>query len=266
MTLRSSRKTALQIRETDLFGPIRDFLVEYGYSVRSEVMSCDITATKEAELVIIELKRTPNIKLLIQATDRQKYSKSVYVAIAEPGKKSKHYLGVMRLLKKLHLGLITVRFGNLGPRVNVVFDPPTQDTVPKSKQLGKHRLALLTELAGRSGDYNVGGSIRTRLVTAYRERAIFIACCLKTLGPLSPGKLRDLGAGNDAGDILYKNHYHWFRRVSHGVYEISSRGIKDLDEFPDIVKNAKLQLRELTEAEQCQQTGDPAICEEAAAK
>lgn len=266
MTLRSSGKTALQIRETDLFEPIRVFLVQHGFTVRSEVMGCDITATKADELIIIELKRTPNIKLLIQATERQKYSKSVYVAIAEPGKKSKHYRGVMRLLKKLQLGLITVRFSKLGPRVNIVFDPPLLDAVAKSKRAGKHRLALLTELAGRSGDYNVGGSVRTRLVTAYRERAIFIACGLQKLGPRSPAQLRDLSAGDDAGAILYKNHYHWFHRISHGVYEISSRGIKDLAEYPGIVKKAKLQLRTLIAAEQCRQVGDPAICDKAAAE
>lgn len=227
-------------------------------------MNCDITATKEDELVIIELKRAPNIKLLIQAVERQKLTKSVYVAIVDPGKKLKHYRGVMRLLKKLHLGLITVRFGKLGPRVNIVFDPPIQDTVPKSGRVGKWRQALLTELTGRSGDYNVGGSTRTRLVTAYRERAVFIACCLDTLGPRSPKQLRDLGTGDDTGNILYKNHYHWFRRISKGVYEISSRGNIELDEYPDIVKDAKLQLQMLTESLQCHGVGDPAICDKAA--
>ena len=261
MTLPSSARTASQITETELFAPVRDFLVSHGYTVRSEVMSCDITASKDDELVIIELKRTPNIKLLIQATERQKYSKSVYVAIVEPGKKSKHYRGALRLLKKLKLGLITVRFGKLGPRVKIVFDPPILDTVPKSKQVGKHRQAILTELAGRSGDYNIGGSNRTRLVTAYRERVIFIACCLDLLGPTSPKQLRVLGASDDAGSILIKNHYHWFRRVSRGLYEITNRGITDLDEYPEIVKDCKLQLQTLTEPVKYSQVAEPAICD-----
>jgi hypothetical protein len=264
LTTRTAAKTASTIRESDLFEPVRDFFTDQGYIVRSEVMHCDITATKEDELVIVELKRTPNIKLLIQATERQNYTKSVYVAIVEPGKKSKHFRGVLRLLKKLNLGLITVRFGRFGPRVNLVFDPPIRDT--KSKRVGKRRQALLTELSGRSDDYNIGGSNRTQLVTAYRERAIFIACCLDMLGPRKPGQLRELGAADDTGKILYKNHYHWFCRISHGIYEISSSGTEALKQYPEIVKNSKLTLRTLTGPMTCDGIDDHAICDKATAE
>ena len=78
--------------------------------------------------------------------------------------------------------------------------------------------------------------------------------------------MRDLGAEDDAGKILYSNHYHWFRRISHGIYEISSRGSKDLLEYPDIVKNCKLQLQTLTESLKYDQVAEPVICDEGAAK
>jgi hypothetical protein len=263
---RTAPKNTSSIRETDLYEPVRDFLLEQGYVVRSEVLNCDITATRENELVIIELKRTLNVKLLVQASERQKFSKSVYVAILEPQKKSRHYRGVLRLLKKLQLGLITVRFGRFGPRVNVVFDPPIQGATSGSKRQGKYRQALLTELSGRTDDYNVGGSNRTRLVTAYRERAIFIACCLDLLGPQSPKQLRELGTSDDTGQILGKNHYHWFRRISRGIYEISKRGSEELLDYPDIVNNSKLQLETLTRPLICDSVSGAAVCGTAAAK
>ncbi len=261
MPRKRTGKTAPQIRETDLDAPVRDFLVSNGYTVRSEVLGCDMTASKKNELIIIELKRSPNIKLLIQATDRLKYTTSVYVAIVEPVRKSRHYRGVMRILKALKLGLITVRFSKLGPRVKIVFDPPLPDSVQGSLKAGKHSQALLTELNGRSGDYNVGGSNRTRLITAYREKAIFIACCLDRFGPLSTRRLRDLGAGEKARSIVANNHYHWFRRKSRGVYEINERGICELDEYHDIVKNSHQEIDRVMEHEKCQYGADVALAD-----
>jgi len=69
------------MKESDLFKPIKKYLETSGYKVRAEVKNCDITATKDDELIIIELKLSVNIQLLIQATDRQRITDSVYVAI-----------------------------------------------------------------------------------------------------------------------------------------------------------------------------------------
>jgi len=71
-------------RETDLYGPINDYLTAQGYTVRSEVLGCDIAATKGEDLVVIELKRSFCISLLLQATQRQRVADSVYVAIPKP--------------------------------------------------------------------------------------------------------------------------------------------------------------------------------------
>ncbi len=38
-------KTPPNLLEKDLYGPMRDFLVGQGYTVRGEVKHCDITAT-----------------------------------------------------------------------------------------------------------------------------------------------------------------------------------------------------------------------------
>ena len=76
--------TTKTFRETDLYAPVRDWLVAQGYTVRAEVKDCDITATKDGDLIVVELKRSFNVDLLIQATKRQRLTDSVYVAIPRP--------------------------------------------------------------------------------------------------------------------------------------------------------------------------------------
>ncbi len=50
------------------------------------------------------------------------------------------------------------------------------------------------EFHERSGDYNVGGSSRAKLVTAYREKALRVAQALAAAPPegASPAQLRSL--------------------------------------------------------------------------
>ena len=93
---------------------------------------------------------------------------------------------------------------------------------------------MIQEIADRSGNYNVGGSTRTPIVTAYRETAIYIAICLRELGPSSPRALRDLGAGKKAGPILASNHYGWFQRLGYGLYGLTDSGERELDNFPEV--------------------------------
>ncbi|HIL84272.1 MAG TPA: hypothetical protein EYG52_12275, partial [Pseudomonadales bacterium] len=107
----------------------------------------------------------------------------------------------------------------------------------------RSRRALLTEVADRSGDYNVGGSTKTTLMTAYRENAILIACCLSKLGPSSPKSLRNLGTGDKTTSILSANHYGWFQRVEKGVYELTDQGNVDSRSFKQIYKQAEAHFK-----------------------
>lgn len=214
------------------------------------MLSCDIAATKADQLVIVELKRTLNLTLLVQATERQKYTQQVYVAIEEPRRKGRHFRGAKRLLKRLNLGLVTVRFGKLAASVKFVLEPPVPDEKAGRPRANKHRLALLSEMAGRSGDYNVGGSTRTQIVTAYRERAVLIACCMKKLGPQSPAGLRRLDIDAAAGTLLSKNYYSWFERISRGIYDLTPIGVAELAQYPEIVQNAEVIIDALPEATQ----------------
>jgi hypothetical protein len=213
-------------RECDLAAPICAYLTAQGYTVRSEVNSCDITATQGDDLVVIELKRNFSTDLLIQAIERQRVADSVYVAIplegelAKQGRFGKRWRGIERLLKRLGLGLILVTFAQPpdgASFVEVAFHP-IEEQKPRRKP--HQRKSILREIAGRSGDYNLGGSTKRQILTAYREQAIFIALCLDRFGPMTPCGLRTCGASPKTQNILFRNVYGWFERLDRGLYAV----------------------------------------------
>ncbi len=220
------------IKETDLYPPLRDYLLANGYVVRSEVEGCDIAATKGDDLVLIEIKRNFSTSLLAQAVRRQRVTASVYVAIPKPrGRRSaKQWKGTQQILRRLELGLIVVNLRAKPARVDVVFHPS-----PFARRMNKRaRQAVLREMEGRSIDLNVGGASRTKLVTAYRENAIQIACCLDRYGALSPAKLRALETGPKTLAIVYDDVYSWFERIGRGLYDLRRKGRRALKEYPDL--------------------------------
>ncbi len=235
------------IRESDLFKPIQEYLINQGYSVKAEVLNCDITAVKEDELVVIELKKNLNISLLIQAADRQKFADSVYVAIAtEPSKRlPRHFKGACHLLKRLEMGLILVSFLKTKTKVEIIFHP----TEYKKRRSHKVRRSIIREISGRTGNYNTGGSTGRPIITAYRESAIHIACFLLKYDELSPAKLRQFGASSKAQNILADNHYGWFERVKIGVYSLHPQGKKALVQYPDLVEHYKIIVAEIDKNE-----------------
>jgi hypothetical protein len=220
------------IKESDLYPPLHDYLVANGYTVRSEVVGCDIAATKGDDLVLIEIKRNFTTSLLAQAVRRLNITPSVYVAIPKPNGRmsAKQWRGTKMVLRRLELGLVVVNLRSKPPRVDLEFHPG-----PFSKRVSKQkRHAVLKEMNGRSLDLNRGGSSQTRLVTAYRENAIHIACCLERYGAMRPAAMRKLETGPKTTNILYDNVYGWFDRVGRGVYELRPKGKKALREFPDL--------------------------------
>ena len=221
--------------ETDLAEPLYAHLAELGYTVRSEVKDCDIAAVKGDDLLIIELKKTLNVPLLVQAVRRQRMTDSVYVAIPRPSNKWKWWKesrGAQHLLRRLELGLILVSRERGKPPVEVVFHP-----LPFARRKrAKSRRAVLEEIAKRTGDYNRAGSNHRKLVTAYRENAIQIACCLLVTGKTSPAALRSLGTGPKTLSILRFNAYGWFERVDHGIYALSAHAKADLASWPALTK------------------------------
>jgi hypothetical protein len=226
-----------KLAEVDLYKPIQTYFTKEGFEVYGEVNDCDIAAVKDDELVVIELKLTLNVELLVQATKRQRLTDHVYIAIPKPKYKlrSKRWTDICHLLKRLELGLIVVSFSGNRKKTEVLFHPTSFDRKKSMRQNKRKRASLLKEIDGRSADYNVGGSTRTKIMTAYKENCIQIAAYLERYGPLSPKNLRDLGTGEKTSSILTKNFYHWFEKVKRGIYVISDKGRKEIEDYPELV-------------------------------
>lgn len=226
-----------KILEIDLFKPVNDYLIERGYSVRSEVKDCDITAIKDEELVIVELKRNLSVELLAQAAKRQKAADLVFMAIPKPKRifGNKKWQDICHLIRRLELGLILVTFKGKNGIVEVAIEPTPFDR-EKSKRMNlKKRQSIIKEAKSRYLDLNTGGSTGKKLVTAYRESAIYIACCLYVQGPSSPKKLRELGTDpKKTTSILSENHYGWFEKIDRGVYGITKRGEEEVKLYKEI--------------------------------
>lgn len=220
-------------RESDLYPPLREFLLAQGYRVRSEVAGCDVTATRDGLLVVIEIKRSLTLDLLAQGLGRQRAADSVYLAVPAPltDLLRKRHRSIYPVIKRLELGLILINPKSAVP-VQVAFHPiPTR--IRRNKRA---RLALVREQAGRTTDGNLGGTRGVPLLTAYRENALRIALLLKEKGPSRPRDIRDLGGGGHTLAILSRNVYGWFERLDRGIYGLSARGNEGLETYHDVVR------------------------------
>ena len=236
-------KSGKNLAETDLYRPIASYLEKNGYTVRGEVNHCDVAAYKGDDLIVVELKRNLSVMLLAQAVERQKITDSVYVAIPRPANKRRWmatFKPIQALLRRLELGLILVSTDRRKPQIDIILHPsPYQKHRRKSA-----RRAVIQEIGNRSADLNEGGCCRRKLVTAYRENAVFVACCLLELGPLTPKQLRTIGTGDKTFSILYRNVYSWFDRIGKGIYEINSRGRSEVGEFASLVDHYRQVIAE----------------------
>jgi hypothetical protein len=229
------------MRETDLYDPVRDWLAAAGWLCRGEVKGCDIAALNGDRLVIVELKTVLNFEVVLQATDRQRAGDIVYIAV--PAKlrtlSRQRWKLVLHLLKRLELGLLLVHFSSkangVPPRVEEAIPPVPFDRVQSRNVAKKRREVLMKEFHGRSGDRNRGGSVRRPILTSYREQALSIARLLREHGSLSTRMLRKMGTDVvKTTAILADNYYGWFERVSTGVYRLTDKGNKALEDFlPD---------------------------------
>jgi hypothetical protein len=234
---RMPKKVPKKIFETDLHHPVHQYFCELGYTVRSEVHHCDITATKGEELIIIELKKSLTMDLLVQAAKRQRITDLVYIAIPKPSYSlaSRKWKDICHLVRRLELGLILITLKENASWIDIVIEPVPFDRHKSMQKNKKRREKIMSEIKNRHGDFNTGGSTRKKLMTAYKENAIQIACCLINYGPLTPKKLRDLGTGKKTQSILHMNVYGWFERVERGLYMISEKGRNEIQEYPELI-------------------------------
>jgi hypothetical protein len=230
------------LREKDMHRPLCTFLTGQGYRVNAEVRGCDLTARKDGELIAIEMKTRFSARLLAQAVRRQRTYDGVYIAIPIEGSKKmpSSMKDITVLCRGLGVGLLLVRYLKTKTRVEVIFHPRMKETPSK----GKRRRAVIREIDGRYAELNTAGSTtRDERVTAYKQRALFIASLLDRLGEASPKALRDLGADKTAQNILSMNHYGWFERVTRGAYRLHPAGKKALEQYKERIPV----LEEMTE-------------------
>ncbi|RZA27967.1 MAG: hypothetical protein EOP02_08805 [Proteobacteria bacterium] len=89
----------------------------------------------------------------------------------------------------------------------------------------KRRSRLVLEHQRRQGDPSQGGSSRTPILTAYRQRALACATAMAA-GPVSTKALRSIAP--DAATLMLRNVYGWFARESRGIYRLTEVGIAAL--------------------------------------
>jgi len=226
-----------KLLEKDLYRPIQRYFSREGFEVYGEVKDCDMVAVRGDEIAIIELKLTLSVDLLIQAAKRQRITDKVFVAIPKPKYrlKSKRWADKCHLIRRLELGLIIVSPSGKGLKAELIFHPTPFHSKKSQGKSKVKRAAILKEINGRSADFNIGGSTRTKIMTAYKENCIQIGCFLKEHGPLSPKSLRQMGAGDKTLSILTKNYYGWFERIKRGTYSLSDKGLKETMEYPDLL-------------------------------
>lgn len=231
-------KEVTKLQEADLYKPIQKHFIREGYEVYGEVKDCDMAVVKDDELIIIELKLNLSVDLLIQATKRLRISEFVYIAVPKKPKhkpRSARWTDICRLVKRLDLGLILVSFSGNHKKAEIVFHPTPYHRRKNTGQNKRKRQEVLKEINGRSADFNIGGTNKTQIMTAYRENCIQIACYLENNGELSPKALMKMGTGKNTSSILTKNYYGWFDRIKRGVYVLSEKGRQEVREYPDLL-------------------------------
>lgn len=218
--------------EEDLYRPIKRFLEAQGYRVKGEIGPCDVVAVREDEgPVVVELKERLSFALVLQAVDRLSSADTVYIAFRTGKRQSASWRTrrkqVTSLLRRLGVGLLTV---SARGRVVPVLDPAPYRPRPNAKR----RRRLLKEFAERVGDPEVGGSASRQRLTAYRQDALRCARELADSGVLKVSVLSERTDVGRAGTILLDNHYGWFERVERGHYQLSPKGVRELDRWSQI--------------------------------
>ncbi len=229
------------MRETDLYAPVKELLMTLGYEVKGEVGHVDVVAMRDEDIVLVELKTSFTLKLLLQATQRQKISEQVYIALPAPTPRqrfSKGFREYEHLIKRLELGLILVHMQKDPPTAELLFVPKPFDRKRTLSRNAKTKRALVSEATARHDDRNVGGT-NGKLVTAYREKALLLAAYLIDLEPKRIAELRKLTGIEKAGTFLRANHYGWFEKVALGTYTIKKDSIPALQEYATLMQELK---------------------------
>ncbi len=216
--------------EKDLFPYIKEYFEKEGFQVNAEVKDCDVVITKGDYLGVIEMKLSLNITLIHQAISRLSITDNVFIAIKKPAKNYfKERPKMLRLAKRLNIGLIVINPDVQINNLEVLFEP-TEYVAPKPKTRTKKVEQVKKEIKGRKLDLNQGGVNKTKLLTAYKDMSIKIACICEVYTIVSGKFLKENFDLDNAYPILYRNFHGYFIRYGNGDYGISDKGIKALED------------------------------------
>lgn len=216
--------------ETDMYLPIKEFFQSLGYAVYAEVKNCDVTLLKDNKLIVIELKKSFNLQLVFQAIERQKVCDEVYVAIPRLKRyKGSQYNNIINMVKRLGIGLITIAMDSPVKTIEILVFPEAISDIKRPVSNIKKKEPIINEISLRTHDLNLGGSNKRKLMTAYREKAIKIACVLEAKGALKASELINIfDCDKNAYNILRLNAYGWFEAAGKAKFALSDAGIKAL--------------------------------------
>lgn len=221
-------------RETELYGPVKQFLESAGFAVKGEVRGCDLVAVRGDQLIVVELKVAFNLALVLQGVERQRSADLVYVAVEAPRSRraEPRWSDVAHLCRRLNLGLLTVSFAaHREPLVEVICEPGPY----APRRAPRERAGILKEFSRRRGDHNTGGSNKRPLMTAYRESALLVADHIHRYGPSQPKAVKQATGVEKAATILHDDVYGWFHRVERGVYALTPGGETALTTYADVL-------------------------------
>ena len=223
-----------KMKESQLFAPLKTYLEGQGYAIYSEVKHCDLVARKGGEMLIVESKLRLSFQLLLQAVHRQEACDSVYMAVAltRPRSYPANFPAVKRLLRRLGIGIIFVRFLKTKTRVEIALHP----TIPRAFKSHVRQQSIIREIDGRYAEFNKSGeTVSSEKITAYKQQALYIAYTLSSMTVASPATLRKLGLPAKTGAILARNIYGWFLHPARGQYSLSREGRRALTVYRKIV-------------------------------
>ncbi len=224
------------MKESDLYPPLKRFLESQNYEVKGEVEDCDVVAVRGEEAsVVVELKLSLNLEVILQAVDRLALTPKVYIGIPQQSKiLNRRRKRIIKLLRMLGLGLVVIDPGRETHNVEILIDPG--EYRPRKSKHRQER--LLGEFMKRVGDPNLGGMEKRKgIMTVYRQRALAVARFLRKQGPTKAAHIARTLKEPQARDILYRDVYGWFDRVSRGVYELSPRGGQEIPLWQEEAKD-----------------------------
>lgn len=208
-----------QMRESDLYAPVKALLEKQGFDVKGEVGAADLVALRgDDPPVIVELKLRITLALFHQAVARLRMTDAVYIAVPRPGGRTarRALRDNLALCRRLGLGFIVVK----DARAEVLCDPGPY--APRKNTKARDR--LLREFHRLEGDPNDGGATRHGIVTGYRQDALRCAAYLAEAGPTKGRDVVSATGVRHATRIMRDNHYGWFARVETGVYTLAGAG------------------------------------------